>query len=1835
MAEAIRIEIPIETIDNTDPALSSIIERLEKLDKAAEKAKNGVKGMGQSSSVNQTSQLGSAADKAGSSFNKAGRYVSAFDRAMGSAGSSARAAQRHVSAFDKVAEGSRRSLASLVKEKYEVLIQAKDLVSPAVSQIASAVKGVTGKIGSGLGSMAKGAAGFVTAPLRSVGRMVTSPLAMLGGGVAVGAGVKDAVQTYASFSSAMSQVQAVSGATGEAFTQLENKAQQMGASTKFTATQAAEAFNYMGMAGWKPQQMMSGIEGIMNLAAASGEDLASTSDIVTDSLTAFGMQAKDSTHFADVLAAAAAGSNTSVGLMGETFKYAGTMAGSLGYDIADVALATGLMANAGLKGSMAGTSLNSIMTRLATNTSGAADTIKELGIDFYDSEGNARDFSDVMGELRTATKGMNDEQKTQLANTVAGMEAQKGLLAILNATDKEYGDLSDAVNDADGASKKMADTMLDNLSGSYTLMNSAIDGTKTALGERLSPYLQDFAEWVTGKMPAVTDGINHFMDGFDRKTDQIKEKIGEFTSGDEWQDADLFGKTKIAWDELVAQPFSEWWGGGGKQTMGQKAGEIGLTIGQGLSGGLLTLLGIDVAQGLDEGASIGAKFAQGFMDGFDMSAVKGAVGDTFSGLFSNAMNILPGGAEASLSSWMSAATLAKVGMPLLSLAGKGLKLGSGVFKAIKGGLSGGGVAGTDLAGAVGANVVGGAASGGLFSKIIGKFSIADELAGVGMAKGSGLLGLFGKTGMALGSGATTAGGLAAVGGGAIAGGLIGAGTLISGFGDWHKAYKSKDADEQSTAIASGGLKIGGVAAGAGMGAMIGSVIPVVGTAAGALIGAGIGGLAGTFGASKVEKNYEERKEAAELMEEKSQYALKGSKFATSELKDAFKDAEVSAAEFGQMMQKSVSDKVQDSFGNVKLSLDEIKDTAKQIMLPDGQDKKLNAFSDAAAQAEASLSNVGDAVTSLEKWNWKASLGEQFSDEDKQSYMASVDGLTGGATQFLEDKHFEHSKAMNLLMPAGTPVDMTSGVNAMYADIESKVQSYGDEAKRVAELALEDGEISPDAKIKFTMDGMEMEMSEAEALATLQNGISDQVNQVAQLEADAGFQKIKGKYSGSDLTADSYSQVLAEMGNQAADSIDTYADAYGKGMAQLNLAQEKGYVNSEQYAAQKAVLEAGKQSNFASSGANLEGFGLETVANSFGRELDGILPQIQGNTSEKLGQAMHNAWSEGVDTDNWGIGEGMDLASAVDSLGLEGLDSTTQGAVASMMGEISRNLPEEYKSLFRDGETSEAANKAFEEVMDSLDLSGTGSKLLDGVAEEMGKAGGSKSGKKITEGFEKMAEEAADTMDLAKPAETLIDSLGTAVGEMDFQKSGSGLQEGMVSALASSFESESMDLGKVAEALTTSLGTAMSDIDMDKSGSGLQEGLSTSLAASFEEMDLSSAAEALNAQLGTALGEMDMEESGGGLQEGIATSLTGSFESMDLSSVAEALNSQLGVALGEIDMSESGGGLQEGLATSLAGSMENLDLSAMAEGIGLSLSQSFGEVDMSGVATGISEALSSSLGNMEGGLDMSGIAESVSTSITSAFEGIDFSSISTAIGTGIGSAVAATDLSQATAAAMGLRLRVKGAIDSAFSAPFTTTISVIITANYSLANPTATISFSGGGSGSATVSGSIASNAEGSIVDGPLLSWVGEDGPEAIIPLGAKRRSRGLDLWRQAGRMLGIPGYAEGGLIGAVSSPSAFRGLDNTQNLLFEQGESSSEEWKPAIMPSNEQKEEKENAGGIQINVNMNPRFDIRGSGDSEEILNVLKKNIRSMADDLGDEIAERLADSFSNRPIVV
>lgn len=590
MAETIRIEIPVDVVDNTGSGTSSVTRNLTAMERAFERADRAAQRFQRRSGVAAEIEIG-ADDNATPVLSAVENATEQID---------GETAQVEVAADDSATQTV--NAASDAVENFDgtsgdAEIGASDEATPVIRAAQDAAESWGGSVF----NATIGVIDAATAPISALASAAKNPVVQGASLIGASFGVAESVNSFQDFESMMSQVKAISGATGQEFDDLTTKAQEMGATTKFTATESAEAFNYMAMAGWKPQQMIDGISGIMSLAAASGEDLGTTSDIVTDALTAFGLQAGDAGHFADVLAQASANANTNVSMLGESFKYVAPVAGAMNYSVEDTSLALGLMANASIKGSMAGTALKTSLANMAAPTDSMAAAMDKYGISLTDSEGNMKSLRGVIDNLRGSLGGLSETEQTAAASTIFGKEAMAGMLAIINASEEDYNKLSTAIGNSKDAAEGMADTMLDNLKGSFTLMQSAIEGTENAFGKRLSPYLRDIAGGIADAMPGITDGINAVMDVVDDKIAGVKRKITDMTSSDEWKNADLFGKIDIAWDSIIAKPFGNWVSGDGAQL---------------ISTGLGTL-------------------------------------------FSSASAILPGGEKAGLTSWLSAGILAK------------------------------------------------------------------------------------------------------------------------------------------------------------------------------------------------------------------------------------------------------------------------------------------------------------------------------------------------------------------------------------------------------------------------------------------------------------------------------------------------------------------------------------------------------------------------------------------------------------------------------------------------------------------------------------------------------------------------------------------------------------------------------------------------------------------------------------------------------------------------------------------------------------------------------------------------------------------------------------------------------------------------------------------------------------------------------------------------------------------------------------------------------------------------------------------------------------------------
>lgn len=501
----------------------------------------------------------------------------------------------------KTSESVSKSLNSIGKTgTRKGLMSFADIDSSSVSKVLSGVESGGSKIGR-LWSTTTGVVNKLMSPLTSVTSMLTSPLTGLASMAGASMGVADAVSTYSDFGATMSRVEALANANEEQMAKLTQTAKDMGASTKFSATESAEAFTYMAQAGWGVDDMINGIGGVMSLAAADGLDLASTTDIVSNALTAFGLSAKDTAQFADVLAVASSASNTDVYNLGESLKYAAPVMGALGYNIQDTALALGLMSNNAITGGMAGTALRTSLANMASPTDAMATAMEKYGISLTDSEGNMKSLRGVMENLRSSLGGLSESEQTAAASTIFGKEAMSGMLAIINASEEDWQSLAAQIDNSAGAADRMAETMQDNLAGALEEMGGAVETAQITLGERLEPYITGVAGFVTDAMPAVEDAINGMMDFVDAKVGNMSQKINALTLTDEWQNADLFGKINLAWDKLIMEPSASW----------------------------LKETGVHIATGI--------------------------VG----GMFSEAAKILPGGEEAGIMSWLSAGTLIK------------------------------------------------------------------------------------------------------------------------------------------------------------------------------------------------------------------------------------------------------------------------------------------------------------------------------------------------------------------------------------------------------------------------------------------------------------------------------------------------------------------------------------------------------------------------------------------------------------------------------------------------------------------------------------------------------------------------------------------------------------------------------------------------------------------------------------------------------------------------------------------------------------------------------------------------------------------------------------------------------------------------------------------------------------------------------------------------------------------------------------------------------------------------------------------------------------------------
>lgn len=700
------------------------------------------------------------------------------------------------------------------------------------------------------------------------------------------------------------------------------------------------------------------------------------------------------------------------------------------------------------------------------------------------------------------------------------------------------------------------------------------------------------------------------------KLESVINKIMEVSDSTEFQNADLFGKAKIMWDEVIAEPFGSWWDSTGQPYFVEKMGNLGEGLGSGLSNIIKGLLGFNDEAGdiADDAVTMGGSFAKGFLEGFDGAGIWKALKECISNAFSDAFKAITGSGDGS--SYLSAALLGYLGI-------KG-------GKAILGGANG---------------ILG----------LLGKQSVGSMLLGSAGA-GTGILGFGANTAIGLGAGnlaggaSLGAGALSALGLGSVAGGALGAGTLISGFADLYRGAKHEDKAGQAAYGKSAGKKIFGVGGGALAGAAIGSVVPVIGTAAGALIGAGVGGIAGWISGKKdideYNKSLEETKEKA---------------------------AEAEAA-----LKEAASKDIADHFGNISLSMEEIATLADKIV--GGSSEKLNKFSDAAKTADSSLQNLQTAYSSIEKMNWKAGLGFELSSDEQESYKSSIDNYISSAKQYVEDKQYEFTAAVSLLMDvkdgsAGS--EILSGGNAIYEKMQKDLDTYGGKLEKEVDIALKDGKIEAD---------------EQKIISDYQSKIKEITDKLSSSETEAKMEALKIKFSGADMDYDSFSKLQQQLQSVLEERTASYDEALAIDIANLKLQFPDG--GAEYDAALKELTDS-YHAKIDEMNVEVQGFQFDTLAESYGAELDKALADsnFAGTTAEKISQAMQQAMSEGVDVASW------DAETCKKYLGLDGMEDASVEAISQITASIAQTLPDQMSTSLS-GLSSESVSGPIKNMLET-------------------------------------------------------------------------------------------------------------------------------------------------------------------------------------------------------------------------------------------------------------------------------------------------------------------------------------------------------------------------------------------------------------------------------------------------------------------------------------------------------------------------------------------------------
>ena len=663
MEQVFRIEIPVEAVDKTDTAalqrLETVLQKIftsmqrnkteandvfDAIERGASEAKAAMKlvenaaddtadsyeeaadaattagnkqEQAASSAASSAEKLETTVSEVSDAFEETGTAATDAGRKSGSAFTSATSS---ADKFTQRIEKSNKSLRSMFKEKLQLTLAAIDRASPVLKSIWNSAKSLAGKTW----HVAVRMKDFITAPFRKLWNMISNPITMALSVAGIGLSAGEIVQTFNEFETGMSAVRSLTGATDEEFLLLKQTAKDLGASTSFSASQASEGMQYLAMAGWDTNQIIAAMPGLLNLAAAGATELGTAADIVSDVMTAMGMSADEASRAADVFARTATSSNTTIEGLGDTLKYAAPIAHSFGMELEDVAALAGMMGDAGIKGSQAGTAMRSALLRMADPAEEAATWMEKLGLSFAEGDGSMKSMSAILRDTSKAFSTLTEAERLAAAQSIFGTEAASAWLAVIDQGPEVYDEFVESLSNAKGAAEEMAEIRLDNLAGDMEELGGAVETAKLELMEKLNPYMRSAVQWLTDKIPAVQTLLENAIDSGIEKASALKDHLTGVFGSEEFQNADGFAeKFFVAWDKIIAEPFDKWWAGGGKDTMLNKLSDFGEGAGELLNGVVTGIFAALKGEEIDfEGLNItglgkaGAEAAKTFISSF-------------------------------------------------------------------------------------------------------------------------------------------------------------------------------------------------------------------------------------------------------------------------------------------------------------------------------------------------------------------------------------------------------------------------------------------------------------------------------------------------------------------------------------------------------------------------------------------------------------------------------------------------------------------------------------------------------------------------------------------------------------------------------------------------------------------------------------------------------------------------------------------------------------------------------------------------------------------------------------------------------------------------------------------------------------------------------------------------------------------------------------------------------------------------------------------------------------------------------------------------------------------